>query len=289
MSDFVTRFAPSPTGHMHVGTAFAALQVWEAAQAAGGRFILRIEDIDRTRCLPEYTQAKLEDLAWLGLEWDEPVRIQSQHLADYDAALAPLIEKMLVYRCFLTRKEIAAEITRAPHLGAEGPEGPVFMGGPLPAEMEQEKLRAGEPFAWRLSMDAVRQHLGDDFDTLSFIEEGEGPSGESGEIHATPEIFGDVIIARKDIGTSYHLACTHDDALQGITHVIRGQDLFFSTHLHRLIQRLLGFPEPIYRHHRLLTGRDGKKFSKRDQSLTIRALREAGETPATIRQRWFHS
>jgi len=287
MSDVVTRFAPSPTGHIHIGTAFAALQVWEAAQAAGGRFILRIEDIDQTRCLPEYTQAMLEDLAWLGLEWEEPVRIQSQHLGDYDAALAPLIEKNLVYRCFLTRKEIAAEITRAPHLGADGPEGPVFMGGPLPAEMEQEKLRAGEPFAWRLSMDAVRQYLGDDFDALFFIEEGEGPNGESGEIHATPEIFGDVIIARKDIGTSYHLACTHDDALQGITHVIRGQDLFFSTHLHRLIQRLLGWPEPIYRHHRLLTGRDGKKFSKRDQSLTIRALRDMGETPATIRQAWF--
>ncbi|GGC96243.1 tRNA glutamyl-Q(34) synthetase GluQRS [Aquisalinus flavus] len=287
MSDFVTRFAPSPTGHIHLGTAFAALQVWEAARAAGGRFILRIEDIDRTRCLPDYTTAMLDDLAWLGLDWEEPVRIQSQHLEEYETALAPLIEKNLVYRCFRTRKEIAGEITRAPHLGADGPEGPVFTGGPLSADMEDEKLAAGEPFAWRLSMDAVRQHLGDDFDLLSFVEEGAGPTGETGEIHATPEIFGDVIVARKDIGTSYHLACTHDDALQGITHVIRGQDLFFSTHLHRLIQRLLGLPEPVYRHHRLLTGPDGRKFSKRDRSLTIRALREGGETPATIRQAWF--
>lgn len=284
---FVTRFAPSPTGLIHVGTAYAAITAYEAARDAGGRFILRLEDTDTTRCRQEYVDAMLEDLAWLGLEWEEPVRRQSEHFEEYDAALEPLLEQGLAYRCFRTRREIAEEITRAPHLGAEGPEGPVFMGGPLPESQEHERLEAGEPFAWRLSMTAIMHYLGPEFEELTFTEEGIGPNGEHGTIRATPEIFGDIIIARKDIGTSYHMACVHDDALQGITHVVRGQDLYFSTHLHRLLQRLLGLPVPVYRHHRLILDEDGRKFSKRDKSLTIHALREAGETSISIRDKYF--
>ena len=280
MSGFVTRFAPSPTGLIHLGTAYSAFVVLDAARRAGGTAVLRIEDIDTTRCRPDFIDAMLEDLSWLGMEWDGPVRRQSAHLMDYEAALATLIERDLVYRCFRTRKELAADITRAPHLSRDGPDGPIFTGGPLPERKERARLDAGHAYSWRLSMERCRDYLGEAFDLLSFIEE--DLDGRK-EVHATPEIFGDVIIARKDIGTSYHLACTHDDALQGITNVIRGEDLYASTHLHRLLQVLLDYPEPTYRHHRLLLGRDGKKFSKRDASKTIRSLREAGETPESIR------
>jgi len=274
---FVTRFAPSPTGYLHRGHAFSALTAHEAARAAGGRFVLRIEDIDRTRCRPEYEAAVYEDLAWLGLAWEEPVRRQSEHMEDYARALRELAERGLLYRCFRTRREIAEEIERAPHGAME-----VFRGGPLPAQEEDRRVEAGEAFAWRLSLDAAERTLGG-LQDLTFVEEGEGPAGERGVLHARPELGGDVVLARKDVGVAYHLAVVVDDALQGITHVIRGQDLFEATHVQRLLQALLALPTPVYRHHRLLTGPDGRRFAKRDRAETLRELRARGVTPADLR------
>lgn len=285
MSRFLTRFAPSPTGRLHLGHAFSALTAFDAARAARGTCLLRMEDIDTTRCKPAYEESIFEDLAWLGCHWPTPVRRQSAHFPDYARALDRLAQTGLVYRCFKTRKEIAQEIARAPHQIGEGPEGAIYPGPaePLSPDEEADRIEAGEPFAWRLSIRAARDHLGEAFNALHFIEEGAGPDGETGRVKARPEALGDVILARKDVGTSYHLACVHDDALQRVTHVIRGQDLFFATHLHVLLQALLGLPQPTYRHHRLLVGEDGKRFAKRDKSLTIRALREAGRSPAEVR------
>ncbi len=285
MVAFVTRFAPSPTGLLHLGHAFSALTAYDAAREAGGRFVLRIEDIDRTRCKPEFEQAIFEDLAWLGLKWETPVRRQSDYFEDYAAALEKLRGKDVVYRCFKTRKEIADEIARAPHLTPDGPEGPQYVGEILASHEERSLLAEGAPFAWRINMSRAVEVAEKINGPLTFMEEGRGPKGEHGMIAARPEIFGDPVIARKDSGTSYHLASVHDDALQGVTHVIRGEDLFPATHLHRLLQALLSLPAPTYRHHRLITDETGKRFAKRDQSVTIRALREAGETPAGIRER----
>jgi glutamyl-Q tRNA(Asp) synthetase len=269
---FATRFAPSPTGYLHKGHAFSALTAFEAAREANGRFVLRIEDIDATRCRPEFDAAILEDLACLGLEWETPVRRQSEHLDDYHAALARLEAQGLVYRCFRTRKEVAQAMASAPHGPME-----VFRGGPLPDDDEAAKLEAGEPFAWRLSLDAAAARLGG-FAHLTFTDETEGV------VSARPELGGDVVLARKDVGVAYHLAVTVDDALQGITHVIRGVDLFDATHVQRLLQALLDFPTPAYRHHGLLVGPDGKRFAKRDKSETLRSLRERGMTPADLRK-----
>jgi glutamyl-Q tRNA(Asp) synthetase len=283
--DVVTRFAPSPTGLLHLGHALSALSAWDAARAAHGRFLLRIEDIDPTRCRPEFEAAIRNDLAWLGVRWEEPVRRQSEHLADYEAALRRLRDLGVVYRCFLTRREIAEESARAPHGPGEGPDGIIYRGPPHPmaAAEEQAKLAQGQPYAWRLSMKYSQDLLGEEFARLVFVEDGFGPNGEHGLIAARPELAGDVILARKDAPTSYHLAVVHDDALQGVTHVIRGEDLFAATHVHVLLQRLLGLPTPVYRHHRLLTGPDGKRYAKRDHSLTLAALRAAGASPADIR------
>jgi glutamyl-Q tRNA(Asp) synthetase len=272
---FVTRFAPSPTGYLHRGHAFSALAAYQAAQAAGGRCLLRLEDIDATRCRPEYAAAIFEDLAWLGLAWETPVRRQSEHLADFHAAIETLRERGLAYRCFKTRKEI--DIGRAPHEPAVA-----YVGAPLPAAEETERLARGEAFAWRLSLAAARQALGG-FGGLSFLEEGTGPDGESGLIQARPEIAGDIVLARKDVGVAYHLAVVHDDALQGVTHVIRGQDLFEAAHIQRLLQALLGYPTPTYRHHGLLVGPDGKRYAKRDKAQTLRELRVAGMSAADLR------
>ncbi len=194
-------------------------------------------------------------------------------------------EKGVVYRCFKTRKEVAEEIARAPHLSADGPEGPQYVGAPLAAHDERSLLEDGAPFAWRLSMSAAKDYLGGAFEELAFLEEGAGPKGETGNICATPDIFGDPVIARKDAGTSYHIAAVHDDALQGVTHVIRGEDLFPATHLHRLLQALLDLPAPVYRHHRLITDENGKRFAKRDTSVTLKSLREAGAAPQELRLR----
>lgn len=275
---FVTRFAPSPTGHLHRGHAYSALTAWTAARDVGGRFILRIEDIDRTRCRPAFEAAIYEDLAWLGLSWETPVLRQSDHLADYEAAVADLATRGLAYRCFRTRKEIAEEMSRAPHGAMDA-----WRGAPLPADEEQTRLAAGEPFAWRLSLDAAKQALGG-FQSLDFMEEGAGPIGETGRIAARPELGGDVVLARKDVGVAYHLAVVLDDARQGVTHVIRGQDLFEAAHVQRLLQALLDLPTPVYRHHPLLVGPDGKRFAKRDRAETLAELRARGISPTALRQ-----
>ena len=281
---FTTRFAPSPTGYLHKGHAFSALTAFAAARAAGGRFILRIEDIDSTRVRPEYDAAVLEDLAWLGLSWEAPVRRQSRHLDDYQAALGRLRAAGLVYRCFRTRKEVLDEIARAPHGPGEGPEHQVFRGAPLEAAEEARRLEAGEAFAWRLSLDAAGEALGEDgWDSLWFREEGRGPAGEHGLIQARPELAGDVVLARKDVGVAYHLAVTVDDALQGVTHVIRGHDLFEACHVQRLLQALLGLPTPDYRHHGLLLGDDGQRLAKRDRAESLREIRARGVSAAELR------
>lgn len=287
MTGFITRFAPSPTGRLHLGHAFSALTAFGAARATGGVCLLRIEDIDQTRCTPDFEAGIYTDLTWLGLDWPRPVRRQSDHFPDYARALEHLARAGLVYRCFKTRKEIAEEIDSAPHHPGEGPEGLIYPGPdtPLSEAEEAARLARGEAYAWRLSLRACREALGARYDALVFTEEGEGPEGEHGQIAARPDLLGDVILARKDVGTSYHMACVHDDALQGVTHVIRGQDLYFATHLHRLLQVLLDLPVPVWRHHRLLTDETGRRYAKRDRSLALEALREAGATPADIRAR----
>ena len=276
---FVTRFAPSPTGRLHRGHAFAALTAWRAAREVGGRFLLRIEDIDPTRCKPAFEDAIVEDLTWLGLAWDGPVRRQSEHLADYAAVIAALDGRGLLYRCFRTRKDILDAIGDAPH-------GPVEAArpGPHPADEEAALLAQGRAFAWRLSLDRAREALGDvAWQALAFVEEGLGPNGERGLIRVRPETAGDVILARKDVGAAYHVAVTHDDALQGVTHIVRGEDLFEATQVQVLIQTLMGWPTPVYRHHRLLVGPDGRRYAKRDRSVTLAELRAGGLDAGTLR------
>ncbi|WP_420478785.1 tRNA glutamyl-Q(34) synthetase GluQRS [Brevundimonas sp. FT23028] len=275
----ITRFAPSPTGRLHKGHAFSALTAWTAANTAGGRFLLRIEDIDPTRCKPEFDVGILEDLAWLGLDWETPVRRQSEHLADYAVVIDTLDRRGLLYRCFRTRKEILDAIGDAPHGAAEA-----VRPGPHPPEEEAVLLAEGRAFAWRLSLDRAREALGDRaWQALAFVEEGEGPDGERGLIRARPGTAGDVVVARKDAGTAYHVAVTHDDARQGVSHVIRGQDLFEATHIQVLLQALMGWPTPVYRHHRLITGPDGRRYAKRDGSVTLAHLRSQGLSPAALR------
>ena len=274
---FVTRFAPSPSGRLHRGHAFSALTAHEAARQAGGRFLLRIEDIDTGRCRPEFDAAIEEDLAWLGLTWEQPVRRQSERGPAYGRALEQLRERGLLYRCFRTRRDILDEIGRAPHSAAEA-----VCPGPVSSEEERRRLTAAEPFAWRLSLASAAACLGG-FSALSFQESGCGPGGERGLIQARPEVAGDVVLARKDLGVSYHLAVVVDDADQGVTDVIRGEDLFSAAHVQRLLQALLGLPTPTYRHHRLLLRPDGKRFAKRDAAETLADLRARGVTPAALR------
>lgn len=270
MPPFVTRFAPSPTGYLHRGHAYSALTAHEAVRIASGRFVLRIEDIDATRCRPEYEAGLLEDLAWLGLTWEIPVRRQSDHLSDYDAALSRLRDAGLAYRCFKTRKEIAEQAQSAPH-GLPLP----YTGAPLPAAEEASRLAEGQPFAWRLSLEAARRHLGG-FD-LTFTEGEEVRS-------ADPTAAGDIVLARKDVGVAYHLAVVVDDALQGVSHVIRGQDLYEATPVQRLLQTLLDLPAPTYRHHPLLVGPDGRRYAKRDHAQTLREIRGSGVTAEQLRR-----
>ncbi|MES2034767.1 MAG: tRNA glutamyl-Q(34) synthetase GluQRS [Pseudomonadota bacterium] len=276
-TSLVTRFAPSPTGHLHRGHAFSALSAAEVARRGGGKLILRLEDIDATRCKPEYEESILEDLAWLGLKWEQPVRRQSEHMDDYERALERLRGKGLVYRCFRTRKDIA-EAQSAPH-------GPVeaFRGGPIHPNEEDRWLSEDKPFAWRLSLEAAKEALGPRIHTLFFREEGEGPKGERGKLKAKLELIGDVVLARKDVGVAYHLAVVVDDALQGVTHVVRGNDLFEATHTQRLLQALLNLPTPAYRHHRLLLDAEGRRFAKRDKAQTLREIRASGVTPEQLR------
>ena len=268
-----TRFAPSPTGPLHLGHAFSALTAYHFAKKAQGRFILRIEDIDQGRCRPAFSQALLEDLAWLGLDWESPVRVQSQHMGDYHAALDHLRDLGLIYRCFKTRKAIADDIGRAPH-GLDLP----YRGQALTPDQEADLITKGHSFAWRLSLEAARQQLGKAFDKLIFIEDGQGIQV------ARPQRAGDIVLARKDLGVAYHLAVVVDDALQGVTHVTRGQDLFEATGVQRLLQVLLGLPTPTYCHHRLLCGPDGQRLAKRDRAQTLRALRDSGVKPDDLRR-----
>ncbi len=277
----VTRFAPSPTGFLHLGHAFAALTAHRAAEREQGRFLLRIEDIDTARCRPEYEQAIRDDLRWLGLSFEEPVRRQSEHFADYAAALKTLDERGLLYPCFCTRKEIADEIARAataPH----GPDGPLYPGTcrRLSEEARATRIAGGESYALRLDADKAVTMVAQ---PLTFVEQDEGPAGETGEQTVRPALFGDVVLARKELQASYHLAVVVDDALQGVTLVTRGNDLFHATHIHRLLQECLGYEPPAYAHHRLILDASGKKFSKRDRSVTLESLRRDGTSPASIR------
>lgn len=274
----VTRFAPSPTGLLHLGHAFAAL----TAARAGERFLLRIEDLDGARCREEFVSAIFEDLQWLGLLWEEPVLRQSSRPDAYRAALDRLGQLGLTYPCFCTRREIADEIARAveaPH----GPDGPIYPGTcrQLSQDERQTKIENGTRYALRLDTAKAAAICG----PLAFEEQGAGPNGERGSVAADPLLFGDIVLARKDMPAAYHLAVVVDDAHQGVTLVTRGNDLFAATHVQRLLQALLGLPAPRYAHHRLILDEHGKKFSKRDQAVTLRSLREAGTTPQTIRTR----
>lgn len=280
MSAPVFRFAPSPNGYLHLGHALSALTNFEMARAAGGRFLLRVEDIDAARCRPAYEAAIYEDLAWLGIAWEEPVRRQSAHMADYAAALARLRAQGLIYPSFESRAEIARMVaTRERESGAAWPRDPD--GAPLypscaDAMSEAERARrmtAGESYALRLNMAAALDRAG----RLAWRE-------ADSEVTANPGAWGDVVLARKEMLTSYHLSVVVDDAMQGVTDVVRGQDLFAATSVHRLLQVLLGLPAPRYVHHRLVLGPDCRKLSKSTQATALRALRAAGATPADIRR-----
>ncbi|MBX6424382.1 MAG: tRNA glutamyl-Q(34) synthetase GluQRS [Variibacter sp.] len=282
----VFRFAPSPNGFLHLGHALSALMNFEMARRMRGRFLLRIEDIDRTRCRPEFEAAIYEDLAWLGIEWEEPVRRQSDHMDAYRAALERLEAQGLLYPSFESRAEIArlvAERERTAGPWPRDPDGAPLYPGRAFAMDEAERRRriaAGESYALRLRMGAAIARAG----PLSWRETGAGPAGETGEIAAAPAAWGDVVLARKETPTSYHLAVVVDDAAQGVTHVVRGQDLFAATSIHRLLQALLGFAAPQYRHHRLVLGADGRKLSKSTKATALRELRAQGVTPAEIRR-----
>ena len=272
----VTRFAPSPTGYLHLGHVRSALEGWCAARSAGGRFLLRLEDIDRPRCRDEYAAAILDDLAWLGLSWDGPVRKQSEHFDDYRDALDRLEAMGTLYPCFCTRREIQAEIAQAggaPHVPSELPYPGTCRS--LGLRQRAEKQRSGIDYALRLDLARALALTG----PLDWVEEeGEGPHRKP----ADPTSLGDVVLARKDVPTSYHLAVTVDDAIQGVTLVTRGADLARATHVHRVLQALLDLPTPRYRHHALVTDAAGRRLSKRDRALTIRSMRESGISPTEI-------
>ncbi len=265
----VTRFAPSPTGELHLGSAYSARVAWRRAREAGGSFLVRIEDIDIRRCRREFETAMLDDLRWLGLAWDGEVRRQSDHFADYGRVLDLLDARGLIYPCFCTRADMAASAS-APH----GPDGPLYPGTcrHLPAEERRARLAAGREHCMRLDAARAAEEAG----PYAFVDE------TRGRIEGQPLLLGDFVIARKDTPTSYHLAVTVDDHLQGVTLVTRGEDLLASTHAHGLLQKLLGYAAPQYAHHPLLTDPSGRRFAKRDRDLTIRTLRESGRTPAEV-------
>lgn len=270
----VTRFAPSPTGGLHLGHAYAALFAWRAAMDGNGGFLLRIEDIDTTRCRPEFEAGIIADLAWLGLAWGQPMRRQSEHMADYQAALTKLDEMGVLYPCFCSRSEIRAEMARA-GVAPHGAEGPVYPGICRNLSLAERASRFGEgrSYALRLDMAKAMARAGH----LTWYDR------VRGEQVAAPQHFGDVVVARKEMPTSYHLAVTIDDHLQGITLVTRGKDLFAATHVHRLLQALLGLDPPEYCHHPLRTDESGRRLAKRDQAATIAALRDQGKRPGEVR------
>jgi glutamyl-Q tRNA(Asp) synthetase len=280
----VFRFAPSPNGYLHLGHAFSALLNEQLARDSGGRLLLRIEDIDTTRCRPEFEAAILEDLAWLGVTFAQPVRRQSDHLADYRKAVAKLDGLGLVYPSFESRAELARLVAARGESWPRDPDGsPLYAGeaGELsPAERER-LIASGAPYALRLDMAKAIARAG----PLTWQEDGAGPDGETGLVAARPQAWGDVVLARKDTPTSYHLSVVVDDALQGITDVVRGQDLFHATSVHRLLQALLGLPAPRYCHHRLILDGEGRKLAKSTGATGLRELRLQGLTPEDIRKR----
>lgn len=286
MNTPVFRFAPSPNGELHLGHAYSALLNARLAERTGGRLLLRIEDIDLARCTPEFEAAIYRDLAWLGIEWEQPVRRQSEHFGDYESALNRLIAEGLIYPAFMSRGEIRAFIAETEMRGRMWPRDPD--GVPLyPAfdkalsrRERERRMAGGAPFAWRLDMDAARSR----FSGLSWTEFADEELSGADLIDARPEQWGDVILARKDIPTSYHLSVVVDDALQGVTHVVRGRDLYAATGAQRLLQELLGLPAPRYFHHRLILGPDGRKLSKSRADSGIAALREAGANAADVRK-----
>jgi glutamyl-Q tRNA(Asp) synthetase len=285
------RFAPSPNGLLHLGHARSALLNWRFAKQSGARFLLRIEDIDIIRARPEFEQAIFEDLAWLGLDWPEPVRRQSDHFDDYRAALAELRKLGLIYPAFMSRAEVASHVRAYEQNGRTWPRDPD--GAPHYPDLDQglaeaernRRIDAGDPHSWRLNMQAALDCLTSQeggVARLTWQEDGHGPDGETGEIVADPGAWGDVVLARRDVPASYHIAVTVDDALQAITTVIRGQDLFASTSVHRLLQSLLRLPAPIYRHHSLVLDSSGRKLSKSDGDIALAELRAKGLSPAEV-------
>jgi glutamyl-Q tRNA(Asp) synthetase len=291
MTDFSTmpppvfRFAPSPNGYLHLGHAYSALLNYDLARRAGGRLLLRIEDIDAARCKPEFEAAIAEDLGWLGIEWETPVRRQSEHLDIYRDALNKLAAQGLLYPSFESRTEIARLVTQREAEGRwpHDPDGAPFYPGTAKLLSSNERARllnSGAPYALRLDMEAARARAGD----LTWIERGQGPEGETGTVPAQPQAWGDVILARKETPTSYHLSVVIDDALQGVTEVVRGQDLFRSTSVHRLLQQVLDLPEPAYRHHQLVLDAAGRKLSKSSRATGVRELRAQRLTPMDIRR-----
>jgi glutamyl-Q tRNA(Asp) synthetase len=281
----ILRFAPSPNGYLHLGHALSALVNADMARAAGGRLLLRIEDIDRTRCRPEYEAAIYQDLAWLGIAWEEPVRRQSEHFTAYREALDRLTAKGLVYPSFESRAKIARLVAAREQAGPwpHDPDGvPLYTGGTAKNLSEDERRRrmADEPYTLRLDMSAALARAG----ALDWTETGRGPHGETGSVPANTAQWGDVVVGRKDTPTSYHLAVVVDDALQGVTDVVRGEDLFWATGVHRLLQHLLDLPAPTYYHHRLIRDNEGRKLAKSSQATGLRELRAQGATPADIRK-----
>jgi glutamyl-Q tRNA(Asp) synthetase len=280
----VFRFAPSPNGYLHLGHAYSALLNFDYARATAGRLLLRIEDIDTVRCRPEFETAIFEDLAWLGLAWETPVRRQSEHLGEYRDAMEKLAAQGLIYPSFESRAEIAKLVAEREAISPwpRDPDGaPIYPGAArsLPAETRERLIRSGTPYALRLDMARACSRAGE----LNWFERGSGPDGQTGLVRACPEAWGDVILARKETPTSYHLSVVIDDALQAVTEVVRGSDLFWSTSVHRLLQALLELPQPRYRHHRLVLDGSGRKLSKSTGATGLRELRAKGVTPREIR------
>lgn len=280
----VFRFAPSPNGRLHLGHALSALINADMAKATGGRLLLRMEDIDIGRCTPEFETAIYDDLTWLGLAWEEPVRRQSEHLDAYRAALKQLIVRGLAYPAFMTRGEVKARAAQSEEQDRPWPRDPD--GAPHYPEddrfltdlVRRKRIASGERHGWRLDMESAIASIGT---ALTWTETGDG---ETGEIAADPAAWGDVVLWRSDAPSSYHLSVTVDDAAQGVTHVVRGLDLFHATSVHRLLQTLLGLPAPRYHHHRLILGKDGRKLSKSQGDTALAELRKAGRTSEEIRR-----
>ncbi len=283
----VFRFAPSPNGHLHLGHAYSALVNFNMARRTGGLFLLRIEDIDITRCTAEYEQEMLEDLQWLGISWDEKPRRQSDHFEDFQSALDSLELEELLYPAFMSRSALRQLIGQKEAAGENWPRDPD--GAPIYPGTERKRCQeahqfdidAGNNFALRLDMGKALERIPG---RLFWEETGSGPDGQNGHILCDPNAWGDVILGRKEIPASYHLSVVIDDALQGITQVVRGRDLYHATSVHRLLQELLGLAAPSYHHHQLILAADGRKLSKSDGDTSLRALRQTGATPNDIRR-----